>query len=46
MVYQGATGLYHFLIDIIPFISNCVLFILVTCEIINLFRTLLKYSTF
>ena len=22
MVYQGATGLYHFLINVIPFISN------------------------
>ena len=25
MVYQGATGLYHFLINVIPFISNSVL---------------------
>ena len=24
MVYQGATGLYHFLINVIPFISNSV----------------------
>ena len=24
MVYQGATGLYHFLINVIPFISNCI----------------------
>ena len=27
MVYQGATGLYHFLINVIPFISNSVLYI-------------------
>ena len=26
MVYQGATGLYHFLINVIPFISNSVWF--------------------
>ena len=26
MVYQDATGLYHFLINVIPFISNSVLF--------------------
>ena len=25
MVYQGATGLYHFLINVIPFISNSVM---------------------
>ena len=25
MVYQGATGLYHFLINVIPFISNSVI---------------------
>ena len=24
MVYQGATGLYHFVINVIPFISNSV----------------------
>ena len=24
MVYHGATGLYHFLINVIPFISNSV----------------------
>ena len=24
MVYQDATGLYHFLINVIPFISNSV----------------------
>ena len=24
MVYQGTTGLYHFLINVIPFISNSV----------------------
>ena len=28
MVYQGATGLYHFLINVIPFISNSVLYII------------------
>ena len=28
MVYQDATGLYHFVINVIPFISNSVLYIL------------------
>ena len=26
MVYQDATGLYHFLINVIPFISNSVVY--------------------
>ena len=26
MVYQGATGLYHFVINVIPFISNSVVY--------------------
>ena len=34
MVYQGATGLYHVLIDVIPFISNSVL----ACYSIGLFK--------
>ena len=32
MVYQDATGLYHFLINVIPFISNSAL----TIELFNL----------
>ena len=34
MVYQGATGLYHFLINVIPFISNSVGFIYTIANII------------
>ena len=32
MVYQGATGLYHFLINVIPFISNSVYIELYTID--------------
>ena len=38
MVYQGATGLYHFVINVIPFISNSVLSNLPDYKLIKLQR--------
>ena len=48
MVFQGATGLYHFLINVIPFISNSVgnLRTISASEITNNCKVLIKkYST-